>query len=107
MNNVSVVKSIEDTAIVKAAPVPMATQKKTRSTRTAKCGACDEPFANTDGWVQCAACQDYLHRRCSGLSDLVFEAMTEVAKQPKTKKGNVLYNCEMCDETVTDLLSNL
>ena len=83
---------------------------KTRSSKTQKsgpnCSSCDHPFDKKDGWIQCSACLEYLHSRCSGLSRLALEVMDEEAKKPKTKKNKLRYTCEVCDETVTDLLTN-
>ena len=70
---------------------------------------CDESFTKPDGstrgYVQCSACLDYLHRECSGLSKLAFDAMVETA-QATTNKKNLKYCCNVCDSTVTELLSN-
>ena len=69
------------------------------------CNGCDEPFKDGDSWIQCAACTKWLHRKCTDLNDLQFDAMVDTSKQQK-QKNSLKFFCELCDGTVTDILSN-
>ena len=79
----------------------------TRSDKGSHCGKCDT-FEKNDSWIKCSACPNYLHRKCSKLSDLQFDAIIESLNiEKKTGKRSLIWCCELCDGTVTDVLSNL
>ena len=69
-----------------------------------ECNKCDVPFTKTDAWTQCMSCLKWLHRDCTNLSKLQFDAIVEAAQEGKK---SIQYYCELCETPVSDVLSNI
>ena len=81
---------------------------KTRTNKKDEyCGTCDLLIKETDSYIKCSACPNWLHRKCTKLSDLQFDAIIESDKiAKKTGKKSLIWCCELCDGTITDMLTN-
>ena len=71
------------------------------------CGSCDLAVKEDQSYVQCNACSEYLHRKCTKLSNVQFEAVVEASQnEVKTGKKSLIWCCQVCDGTMTDILSS-
>ena len=70
------------------------------------CGKCDINFKRSnDPAIECDCCKQWYHIPCTPVSNDIVKAITESNKDKKRKKG-LKWFCELCDGTVSELLTN-